>query len=470
MELRKKRSRRRSSFDALESRELLTLFVRADSIVSTSQASFSGEVAFLVDSNLFATPSSFNTSPGSVQINWGDGSATSSGEVVGTAIPGFFEVDGTHTFTQLGSFTTQVTVTDQGGNSASGTGLAVVTVTPLTITPSAVSAVAGTQLSLPVANFVDTNASDTMNDFNALIEWGDGQSSTGAVVGGNGAFTVVGTHTYSAPGTYSTTVTVVGLGSAPSGSTTGQANISSVYRPAGTQLVAVAGQAIPSTTALATFIEPAGMSYPASNFTAAINWGDGGTSAGTVVATTAGNFAVEGGYTYNIPGSYTATVTISNTPGKPFTATDSVTVANSTPSGTTFSFSGQLSSVGNGQNFVTGYTNTNQPTFIGTAPPFSTVELYAKPHGIDTELPLGEAVSSGAGQWILTTGPLSPGTYTVSATVTPSGGYPSAMMLLVDNGIVHIDVTPKHAKIKHTRTTQHPKRRAALRLDKAARP
>ena len=87
MELRKKRSRRRSSFDALESRELLTLFVRADSIVSTSQASFSGEVAFLVDSNLFATASSFNTPPGSVQINWGDGSADELGKVVGTAIP-----------------------------------------------------------------------------------------------------------------------------------------------------------------------------------------------------------------------------------------------------------------------------------------------------------------------------------------------------------------------------------------------
>jgi hypothetical protein len=43
------------------------------------------------------------------------------------------------------------------------------------------------------------------------------------------------------------------------------------------------------------------------------------------------------------------------------------------------------------------------------------------------------------------------------------------MMLLTDNGIVYIDVAPKHAKIKRTRTTKHPKWRVALKLDKAAR-
>jgi Bacterial Ig-like domain len=443
MESRQKTPKRRFAFDALESRALLTLFLKADNIVSTPQASFSGEVAVLVDTDLLATPSTFNTPPGSVQINWGDGSSPTSGTVVGTAIPGFFEVDGTHTFTQLGSFSTQINVTDHGGNSASAIGSAVVTVAPLTITASGVSGVAGTQFSLPVANFVDTNASDTMADFNALIEWGDGTSSTGAVVGGAGAFTVVGTHTYNSPGSYTTTVTVIGLGTAPSGSTTGQANIISKYKPMGTQIVAVSGQPLPNSTTVATFTDPTA-SDVASNFSAVISWGDGGTSIGTVSGSS-GNFTVEGTYTYNVPGSYTATVTISNATGKPFTATDSVNVVNNT-----FSFSGQLSSVGNGPSYLAGYTNTNQPTFSGTAPPFSTVDLFAKPKGIDTALPLGEAVANGAGAWTLTSGPLAPGLYTVTATVTPSGGYPSATMSLTNNSAVYVDMAPpKHSKAVH---------------------
>jgi hypothetical protein len=437
--------RRQFAFDVLESRELLTLLLRADNIVSTPQASFSGEVALLVDTNPLALLPSFNTSAVSAQIDWGDNTAPSSGTLTGTIIPGVFEVNGTHTFSQLGSFTTQITATDTNGSQTNAFGTAFVTVAPLTILPSAVSGVAGTQFSLPVANFADTNTSDTMNDFNALIDWGDGKSSSGAVVGGNGSFTVVGTHTYTAPGPYSTTVTVIGLGAAPSGSITGQANISSNYKPTGTQIVTVAGQPIPSFPPVATFTDP-NMTDPAANFAAVINWGDGGTGQGTIAGSN-GNFTVEGVYTYNTPGTYTATVTISNATGAPFTATDSVTVVNTNPSGTTLSFSGQLAKVGNGVNYATGFTNTNQPTFIGTAPPFSTVELYAKPHGIDTELPLGEAVTNGAGQWTLTTGPLAPGVYSIAATVTPSGGYPSAMTELTSNATVHIDMNPKHVTI-----------------------
>ena len=442
---RTRTSKRRFAFDVLESRELLTLFLKADNIVSTPQASFSGEVALLVDTNPLALLPDFNTSAVSVQINWGDNTAPSSGTITGTVIPGVFEVIGTHTFTQLGSFTTQITATDQNGSQANAFGTAFVTVAPLTIAPNAVSAVAGTQFTLPVANFADTSTSDTMGDFSALIEWGDGTSSTGAVVGGNGAFTVVGTHTYNVPGAYVTTVTVIGLGSAPSGGATGQANVISKYNPMGTQIVAVTGQSLLNPTTVASFTD-ANTSDAASSFTAAISWGDGGTSVGTVTGSD-GNFTVAGTYTYNVPGSYSATVTISNATGNSFTASVSVSVVNTNTSGPTLSFSGQLSAVGNGNNYAAGYTNTNQPTFIGSAPPFSTVELYAKPHGIDTELSLGEAVTNGAGQWALTAGPLAPGLYNISATVTPSGGYPSAMTALTNNAMVHVDMNLKHPTI-----------------------
>jgi len=100
--------------------------------------------------------------------------------------------------------------------------------------------------------------------------------------------------------------------------------------------------------------------------------------------------------------------------------------------------------LGNGPNAANGYTNTNRPTFSGTAPPFSTVELFAKPSSLDVSEPLGYAIASEAGQWTLATGPLADGIYTVTAVVTPPGGYPGPMQPLANNGRVVIDtVAPK---------------------------
>jgi large repetitive protein len=376
MRLRKKEMKWHGAFDRLESRQLLTLALAAIDITATQQSSFNGAVATFVDTNLSATPSDFNTPPGSVEINWGDGSPLTVGTVVGAGLPGTFVVDGAHTYTQAGSFPTQVTVTDQNSQSASGVGSAVVTpqTTPsqpttaapaLTIGANAIAGTAGQPLATKttVATFLDPTSTDSSGDFNALITWGDGQISAGSVQGANGVFTVTGSNIYATAGTYTTTVMVVGVGTAPSATATGVASISN-------------------------------------------------------------------------------------------------------PIAATFSFSGMLATVGNGQNYSTGYTNTNQPMFTGTALPFSTVGLYARPHGIDTSLPLGETVANASGQWTLTTGPLAPLTYTVTATVTPAGGFPSNMMVLTsNNGVVHVAMAPKHVQssLHNTRIAQHSVRRDSLR-------
>ena len=433
-----------ATLDYLERRQLLALVLTAETVFASAQVPFSSSVASLIDTNLGTTPSDFNNPPGSVKINWGDGSAATSGTVVGSLIPGFFEVDGSHTYTSGGSFSTQVTVTDQNNVSANANGTAVVTVPPLTIAGNAFSGTAGVAPKTPpvVATFLDTNTADTSADFNALISWGDGHASAGVVQGTNGVFTVTGTNTYAAPGTYTTTITIVGIGTAPSGTATGSAKIGSASSLAGHQIVAIAGQQLPNPTTVATFTD-SNTSDTASNFTALINWGDGGTSAGTVIGGS-GSFMVQGTYTYTVPGSYVATITIGNSSGASFTATDSVTVANSNPPGGSFAFTAMLSSVGNGPFSTMGYTKTNQPTFSGTAPPFATVMVYAKPTHIDATLPLGEAVTNGSGVWTLTAGPLAPGPYFISATVTPAGGSPSEMMLLtVNNGKIYIDMAPK---------------------------
>jgi hypothetical protein len=69
-----------------------------------------------------------------------------------------------------------------------------------------------------VANFTDPggaepNPSDDpggliSNHYSATINWGDASSSTGTITQSGGTFTVTGTHTYTAPGSYSVTTTI----------------------------------------------------------------------------------------------------------------------------------------------------------------------------------------------------------------------------------------------------------------------
>src|SRR5215470_1781463 len=61
-----------------------------------------------------------------------------------------------------------------------------------------VSAIEGTALpgDTDVASFTDGTLTDTAASFVATIDWGDGVTTTGTVVGSSGNFTVEGGHTY----------------------------------------------------------------------------------------------------------------------------------------------------------------------------------------------------------------------------------------------------------------------------------
>ncbi len=454
MSLRRAAMKRTCPFDCLEDRRLLSLTVIGQAISATAQSPFTGAVASLIDSNIFATPSDFNTPPGSVEINWGDGTPQTPGTVVSTLIPGVFQVDGSHTFTQANVYTTTIAVQDQSGNTGSNTGSANVAVAPLTIAVNNISGTANQAIPTQViATILNMNSAYTQSSFNALINWGDGQTTGEQVQGSNGAFRVADGHTYTTAGMFTVTVTIVGLDGAPSGSATGVAAIAPASPPSsltGTSITAVAGQPLPSSTTVATFFDT-NTSDMMSNPSAVIEWGDGGATKG-VVSGTYPNFTVSGTYTYAQAGPFMATVVLTDSSGNNFSATDTVTVLNSFPGAAGFSFTGMLAAAGNGPRSQIGYTNTNEPTFTGIAPPFSTIQLYARPFGVDTELPLGETVAGSTGQWILSGGPLVAGTYNVSATFTPSGGTPSTLMpLTTDSGLVHIDMKPKivHHKERH---------------------
>jgi Bacterial Ig-like domain len=459
MNARKRDLRWCRDLERLEDRQMLSLVLAATNISAVQGQAFNGAVATLFDTDLTAKPSDFTA-----RINWGNGQQQTTGQVVGTLFSGVFQVDGTYTYPAGGAFTTQISVSDNSGQNVVASGSAAVVSaisSQLTIAANAVTGTAGQAVSnVTVATFIDPNPSDTAADFKAIIEWGDGNSSLGLVVpGGPNQFTVTGSNTYASPGTFATTITVVGVGSVPGGSATGTANISAPtgFALTGQPIVAPAGQAL-NNVVVATITDPVSTDT-ADLFTARISWGDGQVSQGNVTAKS-GGFNVTGSHIYATPGSFPITVTLGKQAGDTFSTTSTASIPNAEIN---VGFSGGLAPItGNGPNAVEGYTNTNRPTFSGTSAPFAIVQLYARYLNADAELPLGEAVASANGQWTLTTGPLARGVSVVTAVVTIPAGYPSTTMTLSNqNGtnLVYIDLAPAPVKRPphRMRHAPHPK-------------
>jgi hypothetical protein len=72
---------------------------------ATEGASFAGTVATFADPDTAATAAEY-----AATIDWGDGSATTSGVITGGA--GSFNVSGTHTYTEEGGYRVTVTISD----------------------------------------------------------------------------------------------------------------------------------------------------------------------------------------------------------------------------------------------------------------------------------------------------------------------------------------------------------------------
>jgi hypothetical protein len=267
-------------------------------------------------------------------INWGDGTTTT-GTVVGSA--GSFTVEGGHTYGDEGSDPASVTLThtaDQLQATASGT-VSAAEGDVLTPQGTTIGATVNQAFSGAVATFSDTDTANVAGDFTATVDWGDGTTTTGTVVGSNGAFTVDGSHTYATGGKF--TVHVQGADDSPGTATFATTSTATVGFPGQVVLTAATeGKKLPNATAVATFTDNT-PGDTASSFTATIAWGDGVTTAGTVEGS-GGMFTVDGGHRYADEGSDTATVTLTRTSDQlQSTASGSVAVAENdvlTPHGT----------------------------------------------------------------------------------------------------------------------------------------
>jgi Bacterial Ig-like domain len=444
--------RQQPAFDQLESRQLLALTMTPLVIAAAQGTTFNGVVAGLNELALHASPADFNTPPGSVEISWGDGQM-SAGTVVGPVVaPGVFEVTGTHAYSQLGTYAVLVSVSDTSGDQASALSTATVAPQPFLIAVNSLSGAPGDSLppqNQNLATFISPNAADNApSDFSAVINWGDGQSTIGSVLGpyggGQQTFIVSGSHMYSTAGMFPVSVAIAVL-NGPTSTGIGQADITlaAPYPSTSAPVVVTASQFF--TAALGTFTD---LPSPTTLFSGVIEWGDGSTSP-AVITNSNGNYTVYGTYTYSTPGTYPITVTISDPIGNTFTISDTAQVATINLSNSMLQLTGGLAPIpSNGPHVLKGYTNTNQPTFSGTTAPFATVQLYARPFGIDTQEPPGETVAGINGQWTLTVGPLLAGMYNFAAIVTPSAGIPSVLTPLSNNGLVHIDMVPEASKVK----------------------
>jgi hypothetical protein len=254
-------------------------------------------------------------------IDWGDGTTTV-GTVSGSN--GSFTVEGSHTYTAAGTDQLKVIVADDL-NQASGTGTA--TIAARTLTGTMVLSAATEATALPntttVATFTDSISSDTAGDFAATVDWGDGVTTAGSVVGSNGSFTVQGGHTYADEGSDPAVVTLTHTADSAQATASGTVSVgeADVLAGQGTKIKANIHHAFSGVVATFSDTDTANV---AGDFNATINWGDGTTTSGTVSGGS-GTFAVSGTHQYAHPGHENVTVTLND--DAPGTAT---ATANST--------------------------------------------------------------------------------------------------------------------------------------------
>ncbi|HEX7449442.1 MAG TPA: hypothetical protein VF306_17935, partial [Pirellulales bacterium] len=249
------------------------------------------------------------------EIDWGDGTS-SAGAIVVTETDKF-SVTGQHTYadeTAAGASLPITVVVTDGSDKTTATLVDAATVTdsdaPLSASPLVIDATEMTAFTnAPVAQIFSSNAFNVAGDFTATIDWGDGTQSPGQLTGGgDGVFTLVGSHSYAEDGKY-TLSSVVTDPDGPSITVSGTANIAEA--PLSATAVAVSG--VEQTTfaaAVATFTHGDG-SEPVAGFAATIDWGDGTNGAGTV-SENAGVYTISGSHAFAEDGSYLITAVASD--------------------------------------------------------------------------------------------------------------------------------------------------------------
>jgi len=253
----------------------------------------SGDAPLLVE----FTSSGSSDPDGSIVVrswDFGDGSP-----VVTTA-------DATHTYTAAGTFTAELTVTDDDGATASAT--VEITTTTANLAPTAFAAGTPTTGKLPLeVSFSSAGSADTDGTI-VSTEWDFGDPASGAA---NTSTDAEAVHTYAAAGTYTTTLTVTD----DDGATTTAVVVVTVS--ANQAPVAVASATpISGTAPLAVSFSSAG-STDVDGAIVSTEWNFGDPASGAADTSSDGDAT----HTYATPGTYTATLTVTDDSGDSNVAT-----------------------------------------------------------------------------------------------------------------------------------------------------
>lgn len=292
----------------------------------TEEKQFSTVVATFHDSN-----SNPDVAVLSATIDWGDGS-TSFGSLISTG-DGNFDVEGTHSYAEQGTEHITITFSDSGGApSVVASATAIVAEAPFTVAGTTFHPTEGLSFSGTVATMTDFEAGDTIT-----INWGDGSPVTAGGIAGpdaNGVWSVTGTHKYQDEGMHRVKVTIRDVPTAnETAGTLLTANSTAIVADA--PLVSVFARDLSLTEgqvfsgSVAHFVDT-NPSPHLSDFTATINWGDGKSSAGSVVRNNTGGFDLKGAHRYvdESPASgFPISVTIKDRGGSNATASSFAHVA-----------------------------------------------------------------------------------------------------------------------------------------------
>ena len=266
-------------------------------------------------------------------IDWGDGNV----DTINLA-QGVFSIPSAtvHTYADENSDPYQITVTvatvaaDQG-SAVSDSHLAI-TVNDAPLTGSDAAAVGGAEGQtdssvLAGATFTDANPGDHTGDFTATIDWGDGgPTSLGIVTYSGGVYTVSGSHTYAEEGGYPISIGVLDNG--------GQGHDHGHRHGGRRALTGSSGATAGGTEEAADSSVLAGATFTDANpgdhtgdFTATIDWGDGGPTSLGIVTYSGGVYTVSGAHTYAEEGSYPINIDVADGGGQTAAITGTATLA-----------------------------------------------------------------------------------------------------------------------------------------------
>ena len=320
-------------FDGIQEARDIPLFVdvafNASSLAGLYENSPFNQVVIgtLTDRFGIADPSSY-----SATIDWGDGSPARAATLRPNAAGGL-DILGSHTYLEGGDY--EITVTaDRNGS------LPRVATLDLPVQSWPLFAEAGNPIvsregillqDVPLGSFTDFDPQvNPVFHYTVTVDWGDGVQTPGQVVRQpDGTFDVFGTHTYREGGnrTYRLIVSEAG------GQTSiarGEARIETfpILATGGFSYTVREGTGFRGP--VARFVDQSPQIKEARSYSVVIDWGDGTTSTGTVVADGGGAFTVLGEHTFSLPGGQTSLpirVTVTEGGGNSATATSTAVVS-----------------------------------------------------------------------------------------------------------------------------------------------